>query len=58
MAFLSCANFLQIARKILKFIFDEFDNIYVSFSGGKDNGILLNLTIEYAIKIGIFAYIT
>jgi len=58
MAFLSCANFLQMARKILKFIFDEFDNIYVSFSGGKDNGILLNLTMKYAIKIGIFAYIT
>ncbi len=25
----------------------EFDNIYVSFSGGKDSGLLLNLTLEF-----------
>ena len=23
----------------LKFLFEEFDNIYVSFSGGKDSGL-------------------
>lgn len=46
-------NVLQMAKKRLKFIFDEFDNIYISFSGGKDSGVLLNLTIEYAIETGM-----
>ena len=31
----------------LKLIFEEFDNIYVSFSGGKDSGLLLNLVLDY-----------
>jgi predicted phosphoadenosine phosphosulfate sulfurtransferase len=41
-------------------IFHEFDNIYVSFSGGKDSGVLLNLCIDYIRKnkpdrkIGVF----
>lgn len=44
----------------LKYIFDEFDNIYVSFSGGKDSGLLLNLVLEFQKKyapdkkIGVF----
>ena len=28
----------------MHFIFSEFDNIFVSFSGGKDSGLLLNNT--------------
>jgi len=31
-------------------LFDEFSNFYVSFSGGKDSGVLLNLVIEEAKK--------
>ena len=44
----------------LKFIFEEFDNIFVSFSGGKDSGLLLNLTLDFQQKyypekrIGVF----
>lgn len=44
----------------LKFIFQEFDNIYVSFSGGKDSGLLLDLVMDFKRKyyperkIGIF----
>ena len=44
----------------LKYIFSEFDNIYVSFSGGKDSGLLLNLVLDYIKKncpgrrIGVF----
>jgi predicted phosphoadenosine phosphosulfate sulfurtransferase len=44
----------------LKFLFEKFDNIYVSFSGGKDSGVLLNLCIDYIRqnnldrKIGVF----
>lgn len=44
----------------LKLIFEEFDNIYISFSGGKDSGLLLNLVMDYQRahfpnkKIGVF----
>ena len=35
------------ALKRIEFIFQEFDNIYVSFSGGKDSGVLLNMIFQY-----------
>ncbi len=44
----------------MKFLFEEFDNIFVSFSGGKDSGLLLNLTLDFQQKyypnkkIGVF----
>ena len=38
----------------MDFIFSEFDNIYVSFSGGKDSGVLLNLTLRYMENKGIY----
>lgn len=44
----------------LRFAFEEFDNIYVSFSGGKDSGLLLNMTLDFQRerypdkKIGVF----
>lgn len=47
-------------QKRLELLFNEFDNIYVSFSGGKDSGVLLNLCIDYIRqnkldrKIGVF----
>jgi len=53
-------NVYEAANKRIDFIFNEFDNIYVSFSGGKDSGILLNLCIDYIRnnnlnrKIGVF----
>ena len=31
----------------MHFLFEEFDHIYVSFSGGKDSGLLLNLVQDY-----------
>lgn len=37
----------------MAFIFREFDNIYVSFSGGKDSGLLLNLVTDYMRANGI-----
>lgn len=42
------------------FLFREFENIYVSFSGGKDSGVLLNLLLDFKRKhyperkIGVF----
>lgn len=53
-------NVYEAANKRLELIFNEFDNIYVSFSGGKDSGVLLNLCIDYIRKnnlkrkIGVF----
>lgn len=53
-------NVYQLVQRRLKFLFNEFDNIYVSFSGGKDSGVLLNLCIQYIRenhlnrKIGVF----
>ena len=37
----------------MKTVFDLFDNIYVSFSGGKDSGVLLNLCIDYIRQHGL-----
>ena len=40
-------NVYEALQDRLKFIFDNFDNIYVSFSGGKDSGLLLNMVLSY-----------
>ena len=32
----------------IKYIFDKFEQVVVSFSGGKDSGIILNMALEYA----------
>ncbi len=37
----------EAVQQRLEYIFREFDNIYVSFSGGKDSGLLLNLVLDY-----------
>lgn len=37
----------------LDFIFQEFDNIYVSFSGGKDSGLLLHMLMKYKKDKGL-----
>lgn len=43
-------NVYEASKERLKKVFDTFDNVYVSFSGGKDSGILLNLCIDYIRK--------
>ena len=40
-------NVYELAQERLDVIFREFDTICVSFSGGKDSGVLLNLCIDY-----------
>ena len=53
-------NVYEAFQKRMKFLFEEFDNIYVSFSGGKDSGLLLNLTLDFQKtyfpekRIGVF----
>lgn len=43
-------NVLQGARQRIKTVFDNFEKIYVSFSGGKDSSVMLHLVMEEAIK--------
>lgn len=43
-------NVYEAAQKRIEYIFKEFDSIYVSFSGGKDSGVLLNLCIDHIRK--------
>jgi predicted phosphoadenosine phosphosulfate sulfurtransferase len=40
-------NVFEAAQARIEFIFREFDNIEVSFSGGKDSGVLLNMAFQY-----------
>lgn len=53
-------NVFEAANKRIETVFTEFDNVYVSFSGGKDSGVLLNLCIDYIRdraphrKLGVF----
>ena len=37
----------------IDFIFNNFERVYVSFSGGKDSGVLLNLVLDYMKQHGI-----
>lgn len=45
-------NVYEAAKERISFIFDEFNNILVSFSGGKDSGVVLNMSIDEARKRG------
>lgn len=40
-------NVYEAFQERIKFIFDNFERIYLSFSGGKDSGMLLNLSLKY-----------
>lgn len=53
-------NVYEATMRRIEFIFDHFEYVYVSFSGGKDSGILLNLALDYIRtkaphrKLGVF----
>jgi predicted phosphoadenosine phosphosulfate sulfurtransferase len=52
-------NVHEASVERIDFIFKNFERIYISFSGGKDSGVLLNLVIDYmranniTTKIGV-----
>ncbi len=45
-------NVYEALQERLEFLFSEFENIVISFSGGKDSGLLLNLVLDYAEQTG------
>lgn len=45
-------NVYEAAKQRIKWTFDTFKNIYVSFSGGKDSSVMLHLVMDEAIKRG------
>ena len=46
-------NVYDAANERIDFIFKNFEKIYISFSGGKDSGVMLNLVIDYMRKNSI-----
>lgn len=51
-------NVLEAARERIRFTFDNFEKIYLSFSGGKDSTVMFHLVMEEAVRrnrrIGLF----
>lgn len=47
------SNVYDAAIERLDFIFANFERIYLSFSGGKDSGVMLNLILDYMKERGI-----
>jgi predicted phosphoadenosine phosphosulfate sulfurtransferase len=45
-------NVYEAATKRIEWLFSEFPNVYVCYSGGKDSTVSLQLTIEVAERIG------
>jgi predicted phosphoadenosine phosphosulfate sulfurtransferase len=46
-------NVYDAANERIDFIFKNFERIYLSFSGGKDSGVMLNLVLDYMRKNNI-----
>ena len=46
-------NVYDAAVDRIHYIFNNFESIYLSFSGGKDSGVMLNLCIQYMRKFNI-----
>lgn len=43
---------LQAARERIAYTFDNFERVYVSFSGGKDSSVVTHLVMEEALRRG------
>lgn len=53
-------NVYEKSVERIAYIFEYFDNVSISFSGGKDSGVMLNLVVDYmrshniTKKVGLF----
>lgn len=43
---------LQASQDRIRKVFDDFERVYISFSGGKDSTVMVHLVLEEAIKRG------
>lgn len=43
-------NVYEAANERIDYVFKNFEKVYLSFSGGKDSGVMLNLAIDYMRK--------
>lgn len=43
-------NVLEASKDRISKVFDDFENIYISFSGGKDSSVMVHLVLQEAIK--------
>ena len=46
-------NVYDASLERIEYIFNNFERIYLSFSGGKDSGVMLNLVLKYMRDNGI-----
>lgn len=51
-------NVYEAAIERIAFIFNEFERVVVSFSGGKDSGVMLNLALDYAKENNLLSKLT
>lgn len=47
------SNVYEEAQKRIRYIFNEFENVLIAFSGGKDSSVCLNMCYDYAKKNGL-----
>lgn len=45
-------NVLDAARERIRYVFDHFEKVYISFSGGKDSSVMTHLVMAEAIERG------
>lgn len=45
-------NVYEAAKARINYVFDNFDRVCVSFSGGKDSGVVLNMALDIARERG------
>lgn len=43
-------NVLEATKERIRYVFDNFEKIYISYSGGKDSTVMLHLVMDEAIK--------
>lgn len=46
-------NVFEASMERIDYVFKNFERIYLSFSGGKDSGVMLNLVIDYMREHGV-----